>query len=123
MIHFKKFLLSEKNSDEEITDFLTQYGDIIPKDNLYINDNYFCGFWDDASDDEKAKKAVQHQLKRDLLQLEVQYVQKDREYKIAKAINTAKGKNPDAVLNAKDNMETLENQIQWTKEKLSELNG
>lgn len=121
MILFKKFLLSSPNAEQDITTFLSEHGDTIPKENLYITDEYFCGFWDDASDDEKTKKAVVHQLKRDLLQLEVQYVQRDRDYKVAKAINAAKGKGADAVLNAKDSMETLENQIQWTKEKLAEL--
>ena len=123
MIIFKKFLLSDLNSEQNITDFLSEHGDTIPKENLYITEQYFCGFWDDASDDEKTKKAVIHQLKRDLMQLEVQYVQRDRDYKVAKAINAAKGKNPDSVLNAKDAIETLENQIQWTKEKLAEING
>ena len=112
-MHFRKFLVSEVDSEEKISAFLSEYGDTLTPDKLFPIGDYFCGYFDDASDEEKQKKAIVHQLKRDLIQLEVQYIQRERKLKSAKT---------DAQkLEAKDEIETLENQIQFTKDKLEEI--
>ena len=123
MIQYIQIALADRNAEKKIGEFLQKWGDSIPKDNLTFTDAYFTAFWDDADDTEKQRKAVLHQFKRDVLMYAVKHEQQRRDllFITRRVEKGGKGTKPEDILDAKDNLLTLEAHIDYCNEKIKEL--